>query len=242
MSTIFDRWHVTPEYLTAVIDSNPSLRGILIGYIAEIKLRDLLSADKRLSGLRKDDDHDRAQKGDLVFQYRNHEFRVEVKCLDTNEVKIQQPDESWIPLVKKELVSGVLTKKGKPKYRYVRNPEFDAVDSAYRKKACYKGKFQCNGSDSREVELPNGTTLTTNCLVVGEFDILAVCLFTFHEQWQFAFARNDQLPRSQGRDYSEEVRQHLLSSSMRITWPLQEPFVDDIFPVLDELVRQKSKR
>ena len=44
--TIFDRWDVTPDELTQVADQNPSLRGMLLSYLAELKLEQIwLSQD-----------------------------------------------------------------------------------------------------------------------------------------------------------------------------------------------------
>ena len=40
--TVLDRWKLTAEELTAVVDENPSLRGMLLGYVAEQKLAKLL--------------------------------------------------------------------------------------------------------------------------------------------------------------------------------------------------------
>ncbi len=68
--TILDVWDITPEYLTSVVVDNPSLRGMIVGYLAERKLRDLFDADSRTTATRKDDDHDRKRKGDAVITYR----------------------------------------------------------------------------------------------------------------------------------------------------------------------------
>ncbi len=35
--SILERWDITPEELTEVIDQNPSLRGMILGYLAELK-------------------------------------------------------------------------------------------------------------------------------------------------------------------------------------------------------------
>ena len=56
-----------------------------------------------------------------------------------------------------------------------------------------RGKFQCDASDRRKVQLPNSKFVETTCLVVGEFDLLAVNLFAFGKGWQFAFAKNQDL-------------------------------------------------
>ena len=36
--TILDRWDMTPEELTELVENNPSLRGMILGYLAELKL------------------------------------------------------------------------------------------------------------------------------------------------------------------------------------------------------------
>jgi len=100
----------------------------------------------------------------------------------------------------------------------------------------FQGTFQCNASDARPVRLPNGEGLTTNCLVVGEFDVLAVSLFAFERQWRFASARNDDLPRSRWKKYSPSQQQYLLSSSMKVTWPLTAPYAENLFTVLDSIL------
>ncbi len=101
-----------------------------------------------------------------------------------------------------------------------------------------RGTFQCNASDSREVQLPNGERLKTNCLVAGEFDVVGVSLFAFERRWRFAFARNCDLPRSTWRKYTESQRKHLLKSAMPISWPLESPYRDDLFSVLDSILRE----
>ena len=103
----------------------------------------------------------------------------------------------------------------------------------------FRGTFQCNASDSRPVRLPNGEELTTNCLVVGEFDVLAVSLFAFERKWNFAFARNSELPRSTWSKYTPSQRECLLKSSMTITWPLASPYQDDLFAVLDSILGER---
>ena len=102
----------------------------------------------------------------------------------------------------------------------------------------WAGTFQCNASDASPKALPcGGPPLKTNCLVVGGFDVLAVGLFAFGKTWRFAFARNKDLPRSKGRDYTEAQRACLLRSAMPITWPLAPPYSADLFAVLDSVLR-----
>ncbi len=104
----------------------------------------------------------------------------------------------------------------------------------------FRGTFQCNASDSRPVQFPNGKSLTTNCLLVGEFDVLAVSLFAFERSWRFAFAENGDLPRSTWAKYKPWQRRYLLKSSMEITWPLSPPYHEDLFGVLDSVLRKRA--
>jgi hypothetical protein len=75
-------------------------------------------------------------------------------------------------------------------------------------------------------------------LVVGQFDLVAVNLFDFGEQWRFAFAKNVDLPRSPSKTYTPEQRKYLLQTTPKITWPLQAPFRDEPFSLLDEMLSE----
>jgi hypothetical protein len=86
--TILDRWTITPQGLTRAIDENPSLRGMLFGYVAEYKLREMWFEKKPGITLHvKHDDHNRKKKGDLVVAYKGQEFCIESKSLQTNSIK-----------------------------------------------------------------------------------------------------------------------------------------------------------
>lgn len=237
--TILDVWGISAEYLTEVIHENPSLRGIIVGYVAERKLRDIFEQSRRTSGLRKDDDHDRTKKGDLVVGYKGHDFKIEVKSLQTNQIKIERGD-VWMPRVLK--IKDQTAKTQKPKYNYVPNPEFERITTKERLTARYQGAAQCDASDKRTVQLADGTSFSTTCLKVGEFDILAVGLFGFRSKWDFGFALNKHLPRSRARHYPPEVREQLLATLMHVTWPLSDPYETDPFILLDRLVRERRRR
>ena len=70
----------------------------------------------------------------------------------------------------------------------------------------WAGKFQCDASDRREISLPNGHTVNTTCLAVGEFDIVAVSLYAFGDQWRFGFAKNSDLPHPGPRSRNVAVQ------------------------------------
>ena len=125
------------------MENNPSLRGVVIGYLAELKLRQFFENDRHISKLFKYDDHDRKKKSDLVVVYNGKEYSFESKSLQTNTVK-----NSPVPGIEKI------------------------------------AKFQCDASDCRDIELPDGDKLKTTLLKYGEFDILAVNMFAFHGKWE----------------------------------------------------------
>ncbi len=173
--SILERWGLTVEELTQIVDHNPSLRGFMIGYVGEFQLRKIWFSDERTSDVRKPDDRDRRKKNDLAIRYKGREVTIEVKSLQT--LSIRRLEDSG-----------------------------------------YTGNFQCDASDSRTIALPNGDKIKTTCLLVGEFDIVAVNLFAFRGHWDFAFALNRDLPRSTFSGYTPAQRKHLLATSVQVTW------------------------
>ena len=103
----------------------------------------------------------------------------------------------------------------------------------------FTGKCQCDASDRRWVALPDGQRIETTCLVVGEFDLLAVNLFEFQQEWRFAFARNRDLPRSRFSKYTPAQRDQILATLVEVTWPLKPPFELEPFRLLDEIAAEK---
>lgn len=249
--TILETWDISPTYLTDLVNSNPSLRGMIVGYIAERKLMEVFDNHARTENHRKDDDHDRKKKGDLVVTYRGEEFRIEVKSLQTNTVEVQLPSGEWLKVVSKVEVgrseSPGLTKsgkqrKGKPIHRWIANPAYLELPEDFRLNACYRGAFQCDASDRRKIRMSNGDVVETTLLKVGEFDIVAAGLFGFRGKWEFGFALNEDLPRSTHGAYDEATRSELIASLIPITLPLQPPFVSDPFELLDQLVERRQRK
>lgn len=189
---ILYRWQLTVEELTQIVDENPSMRGLMLGYVAEYKLKKMYFEDSRITALIKDDDHDRKNKGDIRFIYRGQNFRVESKSLQSKTIR--------------------QTEEG------------------------FRASFQCDASDCRTVHFSDGTEIKTTCLLAGEFDIVAVNLFALEEEWRFAFALNKDLPRSKYRKYTPFQQSQLIASLIKITYPLESPFVNDPFLLLDRLI------
>ncbi len=195
---ILEDWGVTTDELNDILASRPSLRGILIGFLAEYKLAKAWFTDARIHNVRRYDNHDRTRPGDFGFTYQGAPVTIQVKSLQSNSVR--------------------------------------------RTATGYSGSFQCDASDKRKVKLPNGRTLETTCLVVGGFDLVAVNLFEFGQQWRFAFAKNSDLPRSRSPKYTPAQQQYLLATSVKVTWPLEPPFRDEPFTLLDEVIAERRRK
>jgi len=193
--TILDRWDITSEELTEVIDQNPSLRGMIFGYLAELKLEKLWLSGEEMSNVTKHDDHNRKKKGDRVVRYKGHEFIFESKSLQTSTIK--KTENGW------------------------------------------SGKAQVDASDRREITLPDGSKVTTTCLLRGEFDILAVNIFAFENRWRFVFVKNSDLPTSMYRRYTEYQRQHLLSTLIEVQWPPRPPFSEEPFTLMNQIIQNR---
>jgi hypothetical protein len=92
--TILNRWGITESELTELVDQNPSLRGILLGYVAEKKFHDLFLNSPHVTEAAKDDDHDRKRKGDRRIVYKGENFIIEVKSLQSKSVE-KLGDDQW---------------------------------------------------------------------------------------------------------------------------------------------------
>ncbi|HJW86817.1 MAG TPA: hypothetical protein VJ440_09310 [Candidatus Brocadiaceae bacterium] len=93
--TILEKWGITAERLTQVLEKNPSLRGMILGYVAEQKLKEIISTLTDVSFITKFDDHNRKKKGDLYIIYKNRAFNIESKSLQTNMVKRNEKTGAW---------------------------------------------------------------------------------------------------------------------------------------------------
>ena len=195
-SSILERWDITPDELTEVVDRNPSLRGMILGYLAELKLEKIWLTGDDVSNVSKHDDHDRKKKGDRVVYYRGHEFIFESKSLQT--AMNRKTEQGW------------------------------------------SGKAQVDASDRRTVTLPDGSTISTTCLLKGEFDILAVNVFAFHDKWRFVFAKNMDLPSSRYKRYTDYQRRHLLATLVEVHWPPKPPFRMEPFTLMNEIIQNRT--
>jgi len=192
---VAEDWGLTLKELNDILSYRPSMRGMLMGFVAEYRLSEKWFSDARIHRWTRYDDHDRTRRGDFWFTYQGVTLSVEVKSLQSNSVRYE---------------NGI-----------------------------YTGTVQVDASDSKPQLLPNGDTVKTACLITGGFDILAVNLFEFGQEWRFAFAKNADLPRSTFKKYTEEQRKYLLASSVKASFPILPPFRDEPFSILDELIAEK---
>lgn len=209
----------------------------MLGYIAETKLRELFEKDSRITAMRKDDDHDRKRKGDLVVTYKGLEFQFEAKALQTNSIQVFDDRDAESSAAEKWLKKII-----KLDERTLENPAFHEFWEVRKEQCRYRGSVQCDASDKRSVPLPGGGSIQTTCLLVGEFDILAAGLFGFREQWDFSYVLNRDLPRSTYAKYPAKVRKRLLKSLVSVTWPLEPPFVSDPFELLEQLFQERRQK
>ncbi len=84
---ILEIWKLLPDELTMIVNENPSLRGMLLGYVAEYKLREMLLSEDGINYLGKPDDHDRTSKGDHVIEYQGQRFAIESKSLQSRMIE-----------------------------------------------------------------------------------------------------------------------------------------------------------
>jgi len=185
--------NLTNENLNYLLDSNPSLRGMIMGYLAEIKLKEKWLNDDRITNIYKPDDHNRDIKADWIIEYKGtKEFSIEVKSVQTNSIKCTM-EEYFL-----------------------------------------KGRFQCDASDSRKIKI-NNKSIKTTCLKKGCFDIIAVNLYPFKGKWEFAFAKNKDLPTTNYSKYNPDIQDKLLKGSINITYPHSDTYYDNPYDLLEEM-------
>jgi hypothetical protein len=186
VSTIVDA--IPPEDLVLAIKRAPSLRGMILGYIAEEMFGKTVLCDHRITDVRQHDDHDRENnKVDTDFLFEGRRVSIQLKSLQTNSI--------------------------------VWRRDLDALH----------GVVQNDGSDKRDVKLPNGTVVSTTNYRMGDYQILAVPLFPFTGTWDFAYKLNRNCRLTTSNKYTPEQQQYLLATTEEITYPLSDHWSVDLF-------------
>ena len=194
VTTIIDA--IPPEELVSAIKRAPSLRGMILGYIAEEMFeKHVLNENPEISHVQKHDDHDRSvNKSDRDFRYNERKYSIQLKSVQTNSI-------AWLP-----------------------DEEKLGAD------------VQNDASDRRSVTLPNGNKVETTNYVIGDYDILAVPLFPFSGNWEFAYKRNRDCRLTDSKKYSDEDKQYLLSTTEKIHYPLSDDWTTDLTSLLDDSI------
>lgn len=194
--TIIDS--VSPEDLVTSIKRAPSLRGMILGYIAEEMFEKYVPEKYGFissEDIEKHDDHDRQfNKSDRTIKNTGRLYRIQLKSIQTNSIK-------------RNLDTGLL-----------------------------QADVQNDASDSRPVSLPNGKSVTTTCYARGDYDILAVPLFPFTGEWNYAYKRNIDCRSTTSKKYTEEEAKFLLATTEIITWPLTDDWTMNLGDLLTDTI------
>lgn len=82
------------EEIEQVINDNPSLRGFLQGYLAEVALKKLILEIPGVTSVTKIPDQ-ADQKGDFMVKYHGVDISIESKSIGTNSVKEDVLNDTW---------------------------------------------------------------------------------------------------------------------------------------------------
>jgi len=194
-------WGLSVEEFNEILNDNENSYSGMFGYIAEVRLREqFFEGHEHVSNLGSPRDHDRNEKGDIVFDYKGKDIRIEVKSLNSQE---------------------------------------DDIDIEYDMNGnpVYKGTVQVMASDRREITFEDGTSVESSLLEIGEFDILAVNMFEYFEDWEFMFIKNEDLPQS-------STHNRLLKSNPNATYPPDRsplPYSEDPFELIEETISSEGE-
>ncbi|CAL9291351.1 hypothetical protein SUDANB66_01893 [Streptomyces sp. SudanB66_2053] len=107
--------------------------------------------------------------------------------------------------------------------------------------------YQCDASDRRLVIFPDGSSVETTALLVGEFDIVAVNIHAFTGEWDFVFAKNEDLPTMDGatrgaaKNYTHYQQKRLIKTSISIDLEPGDPYVRDPFVLFDRIIDERER-
>jgi len=205
-------WKLDPKEFNRIIDKNSNALSAIYGYVAEERLREMfLEEDERVENIRSPADQDSDDKGDWAFEWRGHPMKIEVKSLQTHT--IEEIDSNQTKLT-------------------------DDGGEAIQ----YKAGFHLKGtSDQREIT-HEGEDYNTTLMNVkdSDVDIMAVNLYKIKDEWDFAFLKVDDLPRSKGSSYPDSLRQKLARSQIKLTIPLQDPYTKDLYELMDDVLDERE--
>jgi len=211
----WDDLDLSVEEFNSIANDNQNFISTIVGYVSEKRLRErFLDNHPDVEEVWSPEDQDTSEKGDLAFTYKGEEIRVEVKSLQTRHIQKVESDTTQ------------------------QNLQGDTAEEQIQ----WKGKTHIKGSnDPREIQHGDfeDTTVALNLKKPG-FDILAVCLFFFDYEWDFAFVCPEELKRSKKRGWPEEVREKYAVSKPKVTKPPMGDWTDDLFDLMDEILEERE--
>jgi hypothetical protein len=86
MKTLSD-WNTTEHEVAKLMEENSSLRGIVLGYVAEEKLKKIIESNSEVSSNYKPHDQDKSIRCDRVVVYKQQQFYIEVKSILSNTIR-----------------------------------------------------------------------------------------------------------------------------------------------------------
>lgn len=205
-------WKLDPDEFNRIIHKNSNALSAIYGYVAEERLREAyLEDDDRVTDLRSPADQDSADKGDWAFQWRGVPMKIEVKSLQTHTIEEVDTNQQ------------TLTDDGGEPVQY-------------------RAGFHLKGTSDQRMITYEGEEYNTTLMNIADtdVDIMAVNLYKIKDEWDFAFLRVEDLPRSKGSNYPDGLREQLARSQIKLTIPLQEPFTKDLYGLMDEIIEEKS--
>lgn len=206
----WNNWKLDPDEFNRIIDKNSNALSAIYGYVAEERLREaFLEDDDRVTGLRSPEDQNSADKGDWAFNWRGQPMKIEVKSLQTHTIKSIDSNQSK------------LTEDGNEQIQY-------------------EAGFHLKGTSDQRTITHNGEQYNTTLMDLEntDVDIMAVNLYKIKDEWDFAFLKVEDLPRSKGSNYPESLRQKLARSQIKLTIPLQQPFTKDLYELMDDIIKK----
>jgi hypothetical protein len=93
--TILDDLDITVGQLTLLFEEKPSLRNMLLGCVAELKLRETITSFPKVSLSIKFTDHDQKRKESLYILYQGQTFAVEAQSLHTATIEWNEENRHW---------------------------------------------------------------------------------------------------------------------------------------------------
>jgi hypothetical protein len=203
-------WQLDIEEFNRIIDQNSNALSAIYGYVAEERLRE--------ASLEEDS---------RVENIRSPEDQDSADKGDWAFEYRGEPMKIEVKSLQTHTIEAVDTEQTQPG---------EATDETQ-----WKAGFHLKGtSDQRTIEY-EGEEYSTTLMNVekSDVDVMAVNLYRIEDKWRFAFLRVDDLPRSKG-NYPDGLRKQLAKSQIRLTIPLEQPFTEDLYGLMDQILQERQ--